>query len=116
MPGLHDAEDVAFFHDQQVFTVDLDFGAGPFAKQHFVAGFYGHLDQLTAVFACTFTNADDFAFCWLFFCVLRNDETACCLFVAFNATDQYTVVKWFKCHFRTSPVRVSPMLALTSSE
>src|ERR1700709_1657715 len=26
-----DAQDVGFLHDQQVFTVDLDFGAGPFA-------------------------------------------------------------------------------------
>jgi hypothetical protein len=33
-----DAEDVAFLHDQQVFAVDLDFGARPLAEQHAVAG------------------------------------------------------------------------------
>jgi hypothetical protein len=33
-----DAENVAFLHDQQVFAVDLDFGAGPFAEQDAVAG------------------------------------------------------------------------------
>ena len=35
----HDAHDVAFFHDQQLFAVDCDFCAGPFAEQNFVACF-----------------------------------------------------------------------------
>src|SRR6056297_2776037 len=64
--GLHDAEDVAFLHDQQFFTVDLDLGAGPFAEQDLVAGFHSHCDQLAAVLAGTFANADDFAFCGFF--------------------------------------------------
>src|SRR3546814_14528283 len=36
--GLDDAEDVAFLHDQQVFTVHLDLGARPLAEQDLVAG------------------------------------------------------------------------------
>jgi hypothetical protein len=64
-------------------------------------------DQLTAVFACAFASADDFAFSGLFFRAFRDDKAACCLFIAFKATDEYAVVKWCKCHFRTSPVQVS---------
>src|SRR3546814_13373069 len=33
-----DAEDVRFLHDQQLFTIDLDLGARPFAEQDAVAG------------------------------------------------------------------------------
>ena len=32
-----DPEDVAFLHDQQVFAIELDLGAGPFAEQDLVA-------------------------------------------------------------------------------
>src|SRR3546814_2657664 len=35
---LFRSEDVRFLHDQQLFAVDLDFGARPFAKQDAVAG------------------------------------------------------------------------------
>src|SRR3954467_12856192 len=39
IPGsANDAQDVAFLHDQQVFTVDLHLGARPFAEQDLVAG------------------------------------------------------------------------------
>jgi len=33
----NDAENVGFFHDQQLFAVDLDFVARPLAEQHAVA-------------------------------------------------------------------------------
>src|SRR5205085_5939833 len=34
-----DAHDVGFLHDDEVLTIDLDLGAGPFAEQHAVVGF-----------------------------------------------------------------------------
>ena len=34
---LDDPHDVAFFHHQQFFAFEVDFGAGPFAEQHLVA-------------------------------------------------------------------------------
>ena len=40
------AHDVGFFHDQQVFAVDLDFGTGPFAEQNAVADFDVKRNQL----------------------------------------------------------------------
>src|SRR5271170_5280668 len=42
---LNDAKQVALFHDQQVFTVDLHLGAGPLAEQHAVARHYVELDD-----------------------------------------------------------------------
>ena len=35
--ALDDAHDVALFHDQQLFAVELDFGPRPFAEQDAVA-------------------------------------------------------------------------------
>ena len=36
---LDDTEDIAFFHDDQVFAFNGDFRAGPFAEQDLVAFF-----------------------------------------------------------------------------
>src|SRR6266851_5566626 len=36
--ALDDAHDIAFLHDNKLFAVELDLGAGPFAEQHPVAG------------------------------------------------------------------------------
>jgi hypothetical protein len=37
-PGLvNDAQDVAFFHDEQFFAIKLDFGPGIFGEQHAIA-------------------------------------------------------------------------------
>jgi hypothetical protein len=47
------AHDVGFLHDQKVFAVELDFGAGPLAEQHAVAGLDVESDEL----ACIVTNA-----------------------------------------------------------
>ena len=70
-----DPHDVAFFHHQQLFAIKRDFCTGPLAEQNLVTGFYSHLDQFTAVFACAVTASNDFAFSWLFFCGIRDDQT-----------------------------------------
>ena len=97
-----DAQNVAFFHDQQLFAVDSHFCAGPFAEQDFVTFFDGHRDQLTAVLACAFTSSNNHTFRRLFFCGLRDDQATRCFFFALHALDQYTVMKWFKCHLCSS--------------
>ena len=37
-----DTHDIGLLHDEEFVAVDLDLGAGPFAKQHLVAGFDAH--------------------------------------------------------------------------
>src|SRR5215218_2577956 len=61
-----DPEDVAFLHDDQVFAVDLDLGARPFAEQDAVAGLDVERGHLAFVRASARTDRDDFAYLRLF--------------------------------------------------
>ena len=63
---FQNAHDFVFFHDQQVFAVDLDFGAAPLAEEHAVADFHVERDAVAVVVTCAFADSDDFAFAGLF--------------------------------------------------
>src|ERR1700692_2529931 len=64
-----DAENFFFFHDDEVFAIDLDFGAGIFAEQDAVAFFNGERESLAFVVGAAFAGGDDFALLWFIFCV-----------------------------------------------
>ena len=51
-----------FLHDQQVFAVDLDLGARPFAEQDLVAGLDVERGDLAVFGAGAGADGDDFAF------------------------------------------------------
>ncbi len=74
--GFDDAHDIAFLHDQQVFAVDLDLGAGPFAEQDAVAGLDVERLDLAGIVARAGTYGDDFAFLRLFLGGVGNDDAA----------------------------------------
>ena len=62
-----DAHDVAFLHDQEILTVDLDLGAGPLAEQHAVTSLHVEGNELAAVITSARSRGDDFlasAFPW----------------------------------------------------
>src|SRR3546814_6004985 len=77
-----DAEDVRFLHNQQLFAVDLDFGARPFAEQDAVAGLDVERGDLAVVGAGARTDRDDFAFLRLFLGSVGADDAAGRLFLA----------------------------------
>src|SRR5437763_11134978 len=61
-PGSGDhAHDVGLFHDQQLFAVQLDFGARPLAEQHLVAGPDVWLAELPGLVATARADGDDLA-------------------------------------------------------
>src|SRR4029434_2141466 len=70
------AHDVAFLHDQEILTVDLDLGAGPLAEQHAVADLEVNRDQLAGFVAATRADGDDFALGGLFLGSVGNDDAA----------------------------------------
>ncbi len=74
--GLDDSHDIAFLHDQEIFAVDLDLGAGPLAEQDAVA----HLDverlDLTLFAARAGTYSEDFAFLGLLLGSVGDDDAA----------------------------------------
>ena len=62
-----DAEDFFFAHDDEIFTIQLDFGAGVFAEQNVVAFFNREREYLAFVVALAASDGDDFALLWFIF-------------------------------------------------
>src|SRR3954447_319409 len=93
-----DPEDVAFLHDDEVFAVDLDLGARPFAEQDLVAGLDVERRNLALVILGAAADGDDFAFLRLFLGGVGNDDPARGLFIGLDSADEDTVVKWPETH------------------
>jgi hypothetical protein len=93
-----DAEDVALFHDQQLFAADIDLGARPFAEQDAIAGLHGHLDQFAVVLARAIAAGNDFTLGGLFLGAVGDDQPASGFLFALNAANKHAVMKRFKCH------------------
>src|SRR4051812_1696243 len=93
-----DAHDVAFLHDQEILTVDLDLGPGPLAEQHAVADLEVDRDQLAGLVAATRADGGDFALRGLFLGSVGNDDAACGLLFGVDALDHDAVVKRTEFH------------------
>src|ERR1700736_4625488 len=92
------AHDVAFLHDQQFLTIDLDLGAGPFAEQDAVADLEIDRNQLAGFVTATRAHGDDFALRRLFLGAVRNDDAACGFIFGIDAFDHDTVVERAEFH------------------
>ena len=84
--------------DQKVLPVDLDFGAGPFSKQHPVACFDVKRNELAAFVTRAWSCRDDLAFLRLFLRCVGDDDAAFRLFLSFDAADDDAVVQWTEFH------------------
>src|SRR5262249_342836 len=93
-----DAHDVALLHDQELFAVDLDLGARPFAEQHPVADLDVDGDQLAGLVAAAGANRGDLALGGLFLGGVGNDDAAGGLLFGIDALDGNAVVKRTKLH------------------
>lgn len=87
------AEDVRFLHDEHLFTVDGDLGAGPLAEENAVARFHVGRDAIAIFLARAFANGDDFALGRLFLGAVGDDQAALGLLVTFDTTDENAVVQ-----------------------
>ena len=103
--GVEHAEDVGFLHNQEVLTVDLDFGSRPFAEQDALAGLEVERDEFAALVAAAGSDGDDFAFLRLFLGGVGYDDAALRLVFAFDAFDHDAVVQGPKFHGSVSSVR-----------
>ena len=56
------------------------------------------LDAVAVIIVSASANSDDFAFHWLFFCGVWNDQAASGFFFAVRTLDQYAVMQWTKLH------------------
>src|SRR5205814_852213 len=91
--ALNNSENLVFAHDQKLFVVELHLGTAVLAEQHAVADF--DIQRLTgsilAIFA--FAHGDDFAFLWLLFRRVRNDDSAAYLLAFFNSPHNHAIMK-----------------------
>src|SRR5205085_4018129 len=90
---FENAHDVAFLHDQEILTIDLHFGAGPFAEQHALADLEVDRDQLAVLVAATGADGDDLALRGLLFDGVGNDDATGALLLGIDALDDDAVVK-----------------------
>src|SRR5215210_3617725 len=88
-----DPEDVAFLHDDQVFALELDLGARPFAEQDLVPGLDVERSDGAVVGASAGADGDDFALLRLFLRAIGNDDPAGGLFLGFDSANEDTVMK-----------------------
>src|SRR6476660_715864 len=93
LKSADDPEDVAFLHDDQVFTVDLHFGAGPFAEQDLVARLDVQRSDLALFALGAAADGDHFAFLRLFLGGVGNDDPARSLFIGLDSADEDAVMK-----------------------
>src|ERR1700743_81969 len=73
--GEH-AHDVGLLHDQELFAVELDLGARPFAEQHAVADLEVDRDQLAGLVAAAGAHRRDLALRRLFLGRVGDDDAA----------------------------------------
>src|ERR1700733_4526774 len=92
------AHDVGLFHDDQLFAVELDLGARPFAEQHAVSLFDVERDELAVLATGAGAARHDLAFHRLFLGGVGDDDAPRCLRLRFHAPNQHAVMQWPKCH------------------
>src|SRR5688572_3034609 len=89
---FNDTENIAFFHDEQFFTFNGDFRAGPFAEQDAVAFFNVESDWIAVFVSQAFTSCNNFTFGRLFLRAIWNDNPASGFRIRLYAANQYTIM------------------------
>src|SRR6266851_2878161 len=95
---VDDAHHVGFLHDDELFTVQLDFRARPFAEQDAIALLHVERMQRAVLAAGAGTDSDDLAFHRLFLRGVGDDDAAGGLGGLLDAADEHTIVQWSKRH------------------
>ena len=102
------AEDFFLTHDQQLFAVNLDLGAGVLAKQNAVSGLDVQREDFAFVVRLALAYGDDFAFLRLVLRGVRNDNAALGRLRLGDALDDDTVVQGGQlrssCHLLKAPL------------
>src|ERR1035438_9481288 len=90
--AFEDAEDFFFTHDEEVFAVNLDLGAGIFAEQHAIACLHVEGEGFALVVALATANGDHFAFLRLVFGTVGEDDGTAGGFGLVYATNHDSVI------------------------
>src|ERR1700731_2208360 len=91
-----DAEDFVFFHDDEVFAINLDLGAGILAEQDAVVLMNCPRESLALIVGAALAGGDDDALLRLIFCAVGDDDSASGGGSFLHATYQDAVMQWAK--------------------
>src|SRR5262249_1117525 len=87
------AENVALFHDEKIFAIDLHFASRPLAEQDAIANLHIERNSLARFIASAGTDGDHFALLGLFLCGVGDDDPARSLCFFLNALHDNTIVE-----------------------
>src|SRR6516165_3227181 len=93
------AHNVTFLRDDEILAVDFDLGARPFPEQHSVADFDIERAEVAVIAPGAGPSGNDFAFHWLFLGGVGDDNTACCLLLLLDSTDEDAILQRSKFHW-----------------
>ena len=89
---LEDSENFFLAHDQELFAIELDLGAGVLAEQDAVTGLYIEREHFALIVRLALADRDDLALLWLLFCGIGDDDAATDAFALFNTANQDPIV------------------------
>src|SRR5579871_110302 len=93
------AQNFFFLHDDEIFAVNLDLGAGVLTEQDAVALFDSQREGLAIFVDAALADGNDFALLWLVFSGVRDDDSATGSGGLFHALDENAVVEGCEfCH------------------
>src|SRR5258708_26129803 len=90
---LDDSKDFFFAHDEELFAVQLNFGAGVLAEEELVASLHVEREYFALVVGLALTDGDDFARLGLLFCGVRDNDATTDAFALFDAANQNAVMQ-----------------------
>src|SRR2546422_1751678 len=91
--AAQDAKHFLFAHDDEVFAIDFDLGAGVLAEQNAVTLLHIEGANLTFFANFAFAYCDDFALLGLVFSGVWNDDPTASGFCFLHATDQNAIMQ-----------------------
>src|SRR6266542_6354623 len=104
LASANNAQNIAFLHDDEVFTVDFHLGARPFAEQDLVARLDVQRRELALFGLGARADGDDFALLRLFLRGIGDDDPARGLLLGLDTTDEDTIMKRPETHSHLAPL------------
>src|ERR1700691_1564425 len=90
---LHDAEDFFFAHDEKLFAVELNLGAGVLAEENLVPRLNVEREDFAFVVRFALAHGDDFALLGLFLGAVGDNDAPTYGFALFQTADEDAVME-----------------------
>src|SRR5205809_6852022 len=103
---IQNSEDFVLAHDHVLVAIQLDVAAGILSEKDAISDFDVEWNQLPVFQALALPDGDDFAFLWLLFGGVGDNDTAPNRFLLLDPFDDNAIVEWSDFHVLTTPSSV----------